>query len=39
MTVHSFFEDQFAPTLFEGINPRYYKSDEIAKNFVPNDPI
>lgn len=36
MTVHSVFEDQFAPSLFEGINARYYHADEITKNFVPN---
>jgi hypothetical protein len=37
MTIHSVFEDQVSPSLFEGINARYYRATEIARSFVPNE--
>jgi hypothetical protein len=37
VTARSFFEDQRSPSLFEGINARYYRSPEIVRNFVANE--
>jgi hypothetical protein len=37
MTLPSTFEDQASPSLFEGINAKYYKSSEVARSFVPNE--
>lgn len=37
MTLHSVFEDQAAPSLFEGINARYYRTAEVTRSFVPNE--
>src|SRR6266404_2522357 len=37
MTIHSVFEDQVSPSLFEGINARYYRASEVARSFVPNE--
>jgi energy-coupling factor transporter ATP-binding protein EcfA2 len=38
MTVHSVFEDRLnPPSLFEGINARYYRAAEIASSFIPNE--
>jgi hypothetical protein len=31
------FEDQVTPSLFEGINARYYRAAEVARSFVPNE--
>jgi energy-coupling factor transporter ATP-binding protein EcfA2 len=30
------FDDQRSPSLFEGINARYYRASEIVRSFVPN---
>lgn len=37
MSVPSVFEDRLSPSLFEGINARYYRAVEIARSFVPNE--
>lgn len=37
MSVPSVFEDRLSPSLFEGINARYYRAAEIARSFVPNE--
>ena len=37
MTIPSLFEDQASPSLFEGINARYYRAVEVARSFVPNE--
>lgn len=36
MTIRSVFEDQISPSLFEGINARFYRAHEVARSFVPN---
>lgn len=36
MSLHSVFEDHVSPSLFEGINARYYRATEITQSFVPN---
>ncbi|WP_200227297.1 ORC-CDC6 family AAA ATPase [Rubrivivax gelatinosus] len=37
MSIPSVFEDRISPSLFEGINARYYRAAEIARSFVPNE--
>ena len=36
MSTPSLFDDRVTPSLFEGINARYYRASEVAKSFVPN---
>lgn len=37
MTVKSIFEESVSPSLFEGINARYYRASEVTRSFVPNE--